>query len=235
VLKVEFHTHTSDDPNDPIPYSARDLIDRAAALEYDALAITLHDHQCDIAPLKAYAAERGIVLIPGIERTIEGRHVLLLNYPAHAVEKVRSFEDLADLKRRFHGLVIAPHPFFPMNSCLLGKMTPNAHLFDAVEYNAMYTSTLNFNRFGVRWATRHGKPMVGNGDVHRLQQLGTTFSLVDAEPDPSSICNAVLAGRVQVSTRPITWFTAIRFFVSLIVAYWGPKLAFSPAPLRTNS
>ena len=148
MLKVELHTHTSDDPEDWIPHSAHALIDRAAALGYDALAITLHDHQFDVRPLAAYAAERGIVLIPGMERTIEGRHVLLLNFPAAAVDGVRSFEDLAALKQQFRGLVVAPHPFFPMPSCLLGKMDQHADVFDAVEYNAMYTGWMNFNRAG---------------------------------------------------------------------------------------
>src|SRR5687768_2788769 len=81
MLKVELHTHTSDDPADPIPHSAIELIDRAADLGYDALAITLHDKQFDVCSLAAYAAGRGLVLIPGVEKTIEGRHVLLLNFP----------------------------------------------------------------------------------------------------------------------------------------------------------
>ena len=80
MLKVELHSHTADDPLDPIPYSTRDLIDRAAVLGYDALAITLHDRQLDVRPLEAYAADRGLILIPGIERTIEGKHVVLLNF-----------------------------------------------------------------------------------------------------------------------------------------------------------
>ncbi|HKC54938.1 MAG TPA: hypothetical protein VKC35_02405, partial [Vicinamibacterales bacterium] len=97
MLKVELHTHTSDDPVDPIPYSTFDLIDRAAELEYDALAITLHDKQLDVAIYAPYAASRGIVLIPGIERTIDGRHVLLLNF-SRASEAVGSFDDLRALK-----------------------------------------------------------------------------------------------------------------------------------------
>ena len=60
---------------------------------------------CDRSP--RYAAERGITLIPGIERTIEGRHVLLLNFSA-ATESVHSFDDLARLKSRESGLVVAP-------------------------------------------------------------------------------------------------------------------------------
>lgn len=234
MLKVELHTHTSDDPADPIPHSAIELIDRAADLGYDALAITLHDKQFDVCSLAAYAAGRGLVLIPGVEKTIEGRHVLLLNFPADA-EEVESFAALAELKRRHRGLVVAPHPFFPMPSCLLGKMDRHAGLFDAVEYNAMYTGSLNFNRAAERWARRHGKPMVGNGDVHRLEQLGTTYSLVDADRDAASICEAIAAGRVRVATRPVSWWTAIRVMASLIVPFRRRSADFNPAIVKTNS
>ena len=41
MLKVELHAHTSDDPVDWIPHTSFELIDRAVALGYDGLAITL--------------------------------------------------------------------------------------------------------------------------------------------------------------------------------------------------
>jgi len=230
VLKVELHTHTSDDPQDRIPHSACALIDRTAALGYDALAITLHDRQLDVCPLAPYAAERGIILIPGIERTIEGRHVLLLNF-ARGAEDVKSFRDVARLKREAPGLVIAPHPFFPAPHSLLGRMNQHADLFDAVEYNAMFTASLNFNVLAERWARRHGKPIVGNGDVHRLEQLGTTYSLVDAERDPASICEAIADGRVRVVSRPLSWSTAARIATSLIAPSLGLSLR-SPEAVR---
>ena len=161
MLKVELHSHTSDDPVDRIPYTTLELIDHAIALGFDALAITLHDKQLDLRPWTPYAAERGLVLIPGVERTIDGRHVLLLNFQSGA-GLVRTFDDLARLKARAPGLVVAPHPFFPTTECLHGDLERHADLFDAVERNAMFTSTLDFNRRAERWAGRHGKPMVGN-------------------------------------------------------------------------
>jgi predicted metal-dependent phosphoesterase TrpH len=220
VLKVELHTHTSDDPQDRIAHSTFALIDRASALKYDALAITLHDRQLDLAPFVSYAAERGITLIPGVERTIEGRHVLLLNFPGGA-DTVRSFDDVARLKRRSPGLVVAPHPFFPSRSCLLGRMNRHAALFDAVEYNAMFTASLNFNVLAERWARRHGVPMVGNGDVHMLEQLGTTYSMVDAERDPASICAAIAAGRVRVVSQPLSWLTTVGLVPRLFASSRG--------------
>jgi predicted metal-dependent phosphoesterase TrpH len=204
MLKVELHSHTADDPVDRIPHTAGELIDRAAELGYGALAITLHERQLDVAPLAPYAAERGVTLIPGVERTIEGRHVLLLNFRRGA-EEVRTFQDLARLRQREAGLVVAPHPFFPLPSCLRGCMDRYVSLFDAAEINAMFTRTMDFNRFARRWADRYGKPLVGNGDIHRLRQLGLTYSIVDAEPDPDAICAAIAVGRVRVESRPMPW------------------------------
>ena len=202
-MKAELHTHTSEDPVDLIPYDARTLIDRASALGFAVLAVTLHDRQLPIDELTRYAGARGIVLIPGIERTILGKHVLLLNFPAEA-ERVTSFEELRVLKRRSNGLVIAPHPFYPHPTSLGRLVDAYPDVFDAVERNAFYTKFVDFNRRAESWARRHGKPVVGNGDVHRLRQLGRTYSLIDAEPDRDAVCEAVRQGRVSVSTEPLT-------------------------------
>jgi hypothetical protein len=235
MLKVDLHIHTSDDPVDRIPHTTTDLIDRAAQLGYDAVAITLHEHQLDLGRYQAYAAERGIVLIRGVERTIEGKHVLLLNFE-HGADRLNSFADLARLKAAQDGLVIAPHPYFPAPSCLWSDLSRYAHLFDAVEYNAMYTRQTNFNRPAERWAARHGKPMVGNGDVHRLRQLGTTYSLVDAPRDAAAICSAIAEGRVQVVSRPLSWMAAAGIMSDLFGwrRHAGRRVETTPASDSTN-
>jgi predicted metal-dependent phosphoesterase TrpH len=214
MLKVELHAHTADDPIDAIPHSSYDLIDRAAALGYGALAITLHEAQLDLKRLTPYAAERGITLVPGVERTVGGRHVLLLNF-SRAAEGVRTFDDLRRLRARERGLVVAPHPYFPARSCLRGHLQHHADLFDAVERNAMFVRGLDFNARAEAWARRHGKPIVGNCDVHRLEQLGTTYSLVDAGPDAGAICDAIRAGRVSVESRPLSGIDAMRVLGSM--------------------
>jgi predicted metal-dependent phosphoesterase TrpH len=216
MLKVELHTHSADDPVDRIPHTAFELIDRAVALGYDALAITLHERQLNLKRLAPYAAERGLALIPGVERTIEGKHVLLLNFKTGA-EDVRTFSDLARLKSRQPGLVIAPHAYFPSSTCLGRDLDRHAGLFDAVERNAMFTSTVDFNRRAERWAEQNGKPVVGNCDVHRLAQLGTTYSLVDAPADADAICDAVAAGRVRVESRPLAWIEVARILNAMML------------------
>ena len=155
-------------------------------------------------------------MIPGIERTIGRRHVLLLNFPRD-VETVRSFEDLAVLKRRCGGLVVAPHPFYPTGTSVGGRLDVYPDLFDAIEYNAMYTRWLNFNRRAAAWANARGKPLVGNTDLHRLEQLGTTYSLVDAEAHPDAICDAIRAGRVQLRSTPLSSPRAALIFTKMAI------------------
>lgn len=239
MLKVELHAHSADDPIDRIPHTTRDLIDRASALGYDALAVTLHERQLPLAPFTAYAAARGVTLIPGIERSICGKHVLLLNF-SPAAETVNTFDDLARLRARESGLVVAPHPFFPAAHALNSELDAHGELFDAVEWHALFTPTLNFNRRAREWAKRHGKPMVGNGDVHRLRQFGSTYSLVDAAPHPDAICQAIRGGRVEVRASPRSWASVISLMADLTVAevlppgFWQDVQLDTPEPLTVG-
>lgn len=217
MIKVELHSHSADDPADYIPHSTPQLIDRAAQLGYSALAITLHDRQLDERLYADYARQRGVALIPGIERTIEGKHVLLLNF-SRASEAVETFEDLARLRAGERGLVIAPHAYFPSATCLGRLVESYAELFDAIEYNAMFTASINFNDRAVQWAKRHGKPLVGNGDVHRLRQLGTTYSLIDAPPEADAICEAIRLNHVRVEATPLTLLTAVGLMAEMLAA-----------------
>ncbi|HSL22081.1 MAG TPA: PHP-associated domain-containing protein [Vicinamibacterales bacterium] len=202
ALKVDLHLHTADDPVDYILHDATTLVDRAVAQGFDALAITLHDRQFQDAALTDYARERGLVLLPGIERTIGRAHVLLINFPA-AAEDVRTFSDIACLKRRCNGLVIAPHPFYPDASCLGSDLDAHAGLFDAVEWSYFWTRGVNFNARARRWARRHGKPVVGNSDLHDITQLGRTYSWVFAERERDAICGAIREGCVSLHTEPV--------------------------------
>ena len=223
AIKTELHAHTSDDPADRIPHTTRELLDHAATLGYGALAITLHDRQLDLTPHLKYARERGIVLLAGIERTVEGRHVLLINFPDEA-ERVTTFAELATLKARSGGLIIVPHPFYPVPSAMGPVLDQHAVLVDAVEWNAMYTKTVDFNRAAARWAADNGKPLVGNSDLHLLSQMGMTWSDVEAEPEAGAICEAIRAGRVRVRTAPLRLHTAAWIFANMVVFGWlGPK------------
>jgi len=209
MIKVELHAHTSDDPGDRVPHHTPALLEHAARFGYGALAITLHNRWFDPAPLAERAAALGIVLMSGIEKTIDGKHLLLINVP-RAADDLRSFDDVRALKARVpEALVVAPHPFYPISSALGARLDSLVDVVDAVEINAMYTRALDYNRRARAWAARHGKALVGNTDLHRLDQIGTTWSEVDAPADADAICAAIRAGHVVVRSEPISWPRAL--------------------------
>lgn len=224
VIKVDLHIHTADDPADRIPHSTAEVIERAAQLGFGGLAITLHDHQYDSSAVAERAKRLGITLLPGVERTVHGRHLLLINFPAHA-DRVGSFEDVAALKASHPaGLLIVPHPFYPVGNAMRGWIDDIVDLVDAVEYNGIYTSMLNFNRSTAKWAARHGKPVVGGSDTHRLMGFGHTCSLVEAETNtPEAICAAIKAGKVQVSTKPLPPLTLAIYAASMVLSGRRPQ------------
>jgi predicted metal-dependent phosphoesterase TrpH len=202
-LKADLHLHTAEDPLDRIRYTAKELISKAADEGFDVISITNHHQMTFNQDLLSYAQERGILLIPGIEMTIQRRHVLVLNPPPHKM--CSDFFSLSKL-RRPETLIVAPHPYFPGTHSLNGRLLKHRSLFDALEYCHFYSPRINFNQKAIEVCQSHGFPLIGNSDAHFLSQFGTTYSLIYAEKNLESIFTAIRAKRVEVVTRPLTPF-----------------------------
>lgn len=226
VLKTDLHLHTREGEGF-IAYGARGLIDRAAREGFRVLSITNHDTVTFSEDLAAYARERGILLIPGVEATIEGRHVLLYNIDVPPA-RIRTFATLRRLKRP-DWLVVAPHPFFPGPTSLRGRLPGEIDLFDAIEFCHFYTRRIDFNRRAVRLAREAGRPLLGGSDSHSVRQLGTTYSLIEAEMTVPSVLATVRAGRVAVVSRPLTLLACGRIASELFVGSLRGRT--TPSPL----
>jgi predicted metal-dependent phosphoesterase TrpH len=215
MLKIDFHTHTAEDPQDRIAYSARDLIDRAAAKGFDALAVTNHNAVTYGDDLRKYAAAKGLLLLPGAELTMENRHILVINPRFPVGPGIRySLSDLARIKTP-DSLFIAPHPFFIIFQSLGKRLPPLLPFFDAIEFASYYNRLVNFNAPAVRLAAASGKPLVGTSDAHTEWQFGRTYALVDADKDLASIIAAVKAGRLEYRTRPLSLWLMLRIVAEM--------------------
>jgi predicted metal-dependent phosphoesterase TrpH len=227
-LKADLHAHCNLDPNDFrwIGYSSEQLIQRAAELGYHVLGITCHNIDIWTRELFDYAQNLGITLIPGMEVTAERtRHVLVYNF--HKSAKNLNTLEKINQHRREDTLVVAPHPFFPGPACLHGLLERNPDVFDAVEYSGFQIRGFNFNRRGLDFVRKTGKPMVGFGDIHTLWQLNRTFTWVYAEPDIASIIQAIKQGQVRFETSPLSWMEA--------AAWWTNSLGRLLLPLKVKS
>src|SRR3989338_1040864 len=101
MLKCDFHIHTSEDPLDwPIlKYDAYQLIDNAKEKGFDVLAITLHEKVFCPKQIIEYAKKKGILLIPGMEATVEGKHAVVLNLSLNT-KNPSTFAELKKLKQK---------------------------------------------------------------------------------------------------------------------------------------
>src|SRR5436189_6460168 len=88
-IKIDLHIHTLDDPKDAVNYSAHQLLDRARALGFRVLAITLHDAVFDRREVYADAAAMGILLIPAVEVRLCGADVIVLNVTGEEVVQLK--------------------------------------------------------------------------------------------------------------------------------------------------
>jgi predicted metal-dependent phosphoesterase TrpH len=217
MLKAELHTHIHGDPIDKfIKYSGFDLIDNAKEKGYDVLAFTCHNKFFWNEEVNEYAKSKGIVLIPGIEKDIEGKHTLIYN-PPKEVEDVHNFEQLYDLKKKFPEIVIVaahPHHFDP--TCHGNNIIKYFDLFDAWEYNFFWTKGINPNNRTVKKSRKYRKPLIGNSDVHDLKYFGSTYSLIDSEKNVNSILSAIKNGNVTVKSSPLSKRVFFRLVIKVI-------------------
>ena len=204
MLKADLHIHANNDPFEFfIKYNAEQLIDHASKLGFDVISIVGHNCMPYNKRLAKYAEKKGILLIPGIELTLEKKHVLVYNTNPGDLKGIKKIRDLKRLRKNTNVLVIAAHPFFMYQSCLKEKLLENMGLFDAIEYVHFYRKQINLNKKAERVAKRFNKPLVGNSDAHNLWQMDYTYSLIDSKPDLKSVIKAIRSGNVKVATKPL--------------------------------
>lgn len=218
-LKCDLHLHTKEDPRHQLSYSAKELIDAAAGHGYDVLSITNHNTVTYDSELAAYAEERRILLVPGVEATVMGKHVLI--YGVDGMDEKWDSLTFFDLKRlkAAGAFIVAPHPFYPNYNCLGNLVERFSNLFDAVEYSHLYTRKVNFNLKAQQFASKHGIPILGQSDTHSLKQLNYTYTLLDAEKEMSSIFQSIKDNKITIVTRPAKVTTSSVVGIQLLATF----------------
>lgn len=199
-LKAQLHIHTNEDPFDGknISYSAEGLIFLARQHGYHFISITNHDKAFEgpqLLHLKDCALQNNIVFIPGVEKRIHGKDILLyFDYdckPNKILDKIKSFDDIRPLKQSgFVKFAIVPHPFFHFHS--MGNLINNyLDIIDGIEYSWFYSTPgkyhrnslfykyfLNMNTHGEAFARTHHLPLFASGDLHTLDWFDKDFTLI---------------------------------------------------------
>ncbi len=177
-LKTNLHFHTADDKEDSIPYSFEEALNEAVRLGFSCIALTCHNTYAYTAERAREAGTRGVLLIPGIERTVERKHILILNCDDDILS-VHTFQALAAYKKTHPDIfVIAPHPYLgdSRSFSLGGRLEEHISIFDAVEQTWFYSSAYNPNKKAAKTANRHSLPLIATSDTHQLRWLNASYA-----------------------------------------------------------
>ncbi len=208
AYRVELHSHCQGDPVDlTLRHTIFEHIDQAKAAGLDAIAVTWHRKACVHPEAEAYARERGVLLIRGMEAEIDRRHLVVLNVGENDLGPATTWDEIRALRRRKPEVfVMAPHPFYPHPTCIGSRLDDHADCIDAVEWCMLHVGWIpgrvSPNLRAARWAHAHGKPVVASSDAHSLATIGRNASTVEADAlTPDSIFAGIRAGRVSFHRR----------------------------------
>jgi predicted metal-dependent phosphoesterase TrpH len=220
-IKIDLHIHTLDDPKDAVDFSAHQLLERARALGFRVLAITLHDAVFDRKEVFADAAAMGILLIRAAEVRLLGADVVVLNVSPEEIAQLKNFDDLRRLRARRGNSIfmIAPHPFYVVGGSIGSRLISEIDCFDAIEYCHFHFGLFNPNRRGKKVAAKFGKPLIATSDAHRLHAFGRHYTNMPLPP--ALTIENVLAGlrsgplRLTSPSSSFTDFVSAIYFVFL--------------------
>ena len=211
MLSVELHCHSA------LSYDAHDsvelLLEQAAGVGLDAIAVTDHD-EID-ASLRAVEIARNydLVGIPGIEVSSAAGHVLGLGV-REAIPPGLTFMETVDRIRGQDGIAVVPHPFQSSRHGVAPHVT-EAELasVDAIEvYNSRLLTGLA-NRWAESFAVDHDLPMTAGSDAHISEMVGQAVTMVDTdERDPWAILDAIREGGTEVLGKRTPWRISLKQF-----------------------
>ncbi len=217
-LKVQLHLHTKEDPLDSIRLNAKQVIDLAARQNYDVLAITCHNVLIFNEDLKEYAEQKRILLIPGIEKTVERKHVVIINATVES-QKINSFEDLKEYRKNHpECLILAPHPYYPGEISLGKKLALHHELFDAVEYSWFHSVRIDLpNKKAVKSAEKYKLPVLATSDCHLHKYMDYAYSYVTADKNTKSVLKAIKENKIHIVSHNLRFRQMLYIYAKMSI------------------
>ena len=209
MLSVELHAHSA------LSYDGRDsvdlLLEQAAAVGLDALAITDHDEIDASLAAAEKAGDYGLVGITGMEISTAAGHVLGLGI-TERVPAGLSFEETLDRIHDLGGVAVVPHPYQTSRSGVMANITETELAeADAIEVYNSRLLTGRGNRKARQFAERRDLPQTAGSDAHISEMIGQAVTRIDADDrSASAILDAILDGRTSVEGKRTPWHVSFR-------------------------
>lgn len=198
-MRLDLHVHTTASDGYMSP---KDAVDGAIEKGLDGIAVADHDTMEGYRRCKRYMEEKDFLLIPGIEVSTDGGHVLVLGNEDWT--ETRKFDEVVRKAKSIGALTVGAHPFSRtrkwIKPALLRKL-------DAVETMNGRTY-MRYNRKAKEFAGREGMPQIGGSDGHHLEEIGT-FWTETGGGDVKGVLENIRRGdcRAMGSARPVISLT----------------------------
>lgn len=229
TVSVDLHIHSeaSYDAKPPVEL----ILEHAAAIGLDAIAIT--DHDVIEASLEAVekASDYGILAIPGVEVSTANGHLLAIGVeerPAPGQTLTATVEHV----REQDGLAIVPHPFQRTRH---GARRATIGACDGVEVYNPWLFTGYRNRKARQFAAKHAYPAVANSDAHRIGMIGRAYTDIPfpqgREVTREAILDAIREpGHAVHGRRKPVWRSARDYGQGMVrkTAYMAERAAWEP-------
>ena len=209
MLSIDLHTHSeaSFDGRDSVEL----ILQQAAAVGLDAVAITDHDEIWASREAVERAPEYDLVAIPGMEVSSAAGHVLSLGTDREIPPNL-SFAETVSRIRDAGGLAVVPHPYQETRSGVLKNVAKDAlEIADAIEVYNSRLLTGRANRQARQFATERDLPMTAGSDAHVCEMVGQ--AVTEVAPDEHSvegILTEIREGRTRVKGTRTPWRISFR-------------------------
>ena len=171
-LRAVFHTHTRFSPDAHM--SPSDLVERAAEIGLDRVAIT--DHGEIEGALRARELDPSRVIV-GEEIRCRGRTEVIGLFLSERIPPGLSLEETVARIRDQGGVVFAPHPFaYRLQPQLQAARA--ARVADILEVFNSRAFAPKWNRLAAELAARTRLPTAASSDAHFVEELGRGHTVV---------------------------------------------------------
>ncbi|MFT4310724.1 MAG: PHP domain-containing protein [Candidatus Woesearchaeota archaeon] len=235
----DFHHHIDIDPQDyNISYTLQDVCKQVKKKGITCIAITCHDKPIYTKQCAHIATQYGVLLIPGIEKTVYFTHtpftrkgkMHLLFYASDNIyiEKIHQLDALTDIiaYKKKHNKNI----HCCLAHCKIPKMglqdseieyLVKSGLIDSFEFHGFYSVWWDFpnNKRVVELAKYYTKPLINNTDTHFLEQIGYAKTLFSDAQTPKQVIQALKHTRIV--TKPIRTWTFMVLMVKFLYAHYA--------------
>jgi predicted metal-dependent phosphoesterase TrpH len=194
---LHLHTQYSEDGKTTL----EEAVQYAKERRLDGIAITDHD---TVQGALKLTKRKDLIIVPGIEISSRHGHILGLNITEPIQPKLDITETVGKI-RSLGGVAVVAHPSVVIKTGM-GTTIPLGSGIDAVE--VMNASAFPFSLstyLSRRLAQRLRLPETAGSDSHYPQEIGSAYTIIDADSDRDDIMEAIRKGKTEPAGKPISW------------------------------